>query len=75
MKSDSAKKKRINITIDAELHELAAAQARSSHYTDFSGLITKLLRDDMRQPTPEPLPRSWRGRTTLTQETPSRRRF
>jgi hypothetical protein len=54
------KKKRINITIDEELHTLASMHAGDVHHTNFSQLITKLLLEDMQRriaplhPTPLP---------------------
>jgi hypothetical protein len=46
---------RVNITIDRELHAKAKLHAKNIHYTDFSGLVSKLLVDDLRprHPTPE----------------------
>lgn len=41
--------KPVNITIEAELHEKAKAHAQKVHYTDFSGLVTKLLVEDIRR--------------------------
>lgn len=42
-------KKRINISIDAELHKRAQAYARDSKYTDFSSLLSELLVEKMRE--------------------------
>lgn len=39
--------KRINISLDPELHKLAKSHARKNHATDFSGLVTKLLVADI----------------------------
>lgn len=40
--------RRVNITIDEHLHEKAKAHAKDVHFTDFSGMITKLIVDDLR---------------------------
>lgn len=40
------------MTMAADLHEKAVEHARSSHYTDFSGLVTKLLVADLRAHAP-----------------------
>ena len=40
--------KRINVSINPQLHRLAVLHARKVHYTDLSGLITKLLVADLR---------------------------
>lgn len=42
-------KKRINISIDRDLHERAKAYARESKYTDFSSLLSELLVEKMRE--------------------------
>ena len=48
-------KKRINITLDPELHQKAKRLAREAH-TDFSGLLTQLLTERTRSQAPrEPL--------------------
>jgi len=43
---------RVNITIDKSLHAAAKLHAVEAHYTDFSGLVTKLIVADMKQ-TPQ----------------------
>jgi hypothetical protein len=40
---------RINFTLDPDLHAKAKIHARKVHFTDFSGLITKLLVEDIRR--------------------------
>lgn len=56
---DAEQKKRTTITIDPDLHEQALQRAKKVHHTDFSGLITKLLVDDIHHgPKLEPMPGS-----------------
>ena len=45
---------RVNITIDRELHQKAKLHAKNIHYTDFSGLVSKLLVEDLRPRSPTP---------------------
>lgn len=44
---ESDMRKRINITISPELHNAAKTHARVAHGADFSGLVSKLILDDM----------------------------
>jgi hypothetical protein len=39
--------KRINLSIDPQLHEDAKVHAKETHFTDFSGLVTKLIVADI----------------------------
>jgi hypothetical protein len=42
------KKMRVNMSIDPELHRRVLFHAKNVHYTDFSGLVTKLLVAELR---------------------------
>ncbi len=44
------KLRRINITLDGELHDLSVAHAREVHRTNFSQLVTKLLVEELKRP-------------------------
>ena len=46
------KTKRVNLSISDELHSKAVVHADKCHATDFSGLVTKLILDDMRVSRP-----------------------
>jgi hypothetical protein len=43
--------KRINLTLTEELHKIATAHALNAHATDFSGLVAKLILQDLRSTT------------------------
>lgn len=40
---------RYNITMDTRLHDAGMAHAKDAHYTDFSGLLSILLRAELSQ--------------------------
>ena len=40
---------RYNITMDTRLHDAGMAHAKNTHYTDFSGLLSILLRAELSQ--------------------------
>ena len=52
MSPTESTKHRVNITIDRDLHGQATAHARVIHHTDFSGLVTQLLVEDIRTHAP-----------------------
>ena len=41
--------RRYNITMDADLHDSALRHAKAEYYSDFSGLLTQLVRTELKK--------------------------